>query len=177
MHTWTYSLPGSAITIPTVALEPPELHPTQVTLKGTVDPDGGGETTDCHFEWAPESQWSSNHTYANSTPCSPPGPFNGSGANQVSATLTGLTQGTRYHYRLVANNATGEANNTEARTADATFRPQDPPVVVDEFVSGVNTDNLDLNADVEPAVGKRPIRSNGAPTKPTATCFRPRARR
>ena len=83
-----------------------------------------------------------------------PGPFNGSGANQVSATLTGLTQGTRYHYRLVSNNATGTANNTFARTADATFRPQDPPGVVDQFASAVNTDNLDLNADVEPRGGE-----------------------
>ena len=146
--------PGAAITIPTVALGQPELHATQVTLQGTVDADGGGETTDCHFEWAPESSWTANHTYANSTPCTPAGPFNGSGANQVSATLPGLTQGTRYHYRLVANNATGTANNTFARTADATFRPQDPPGVVDQFASAVNTDNLDLNADVEPRGGE-----------------------
>ncbi|HEX3242411.1 MAG TPA: hypothetical protein VHQ97_04975 [Solirubrobacterales bacterium] len=146
--------PGSAITIPTVALESPVLHPTEVTLRGTVDPDGGGATTDCHFEWASQSQWQSEHTYANSTPCTPGGPFSGSGVNQVSATLTGLTQGTRYHYRLVSNNATGEANGLDARTADATFRPQGPPIVVDEFVSGVNTDNLDLNADVEPNGGE-----------------------
>ena len=146
--------PGAAITIPTVVLGSPELHPTQVTVQGSVDADGGGETTDCHFEWAPESSWTADHTYANSTPCTPAGPFNGTGANQVSATLPGLTQGTRYHYRLVSNNAAGTANNTFARTADATFRPQDPPGVVDQFASAVNTDNLDLNADVEPRGGE-----------------------
>ena len=146
--------PASAITIPTVTLVPPELHSTQVTVNGTVDADGGGETTECKFEWATEASWSGNHTYANTAPCTPAGPFNGSGANQVSATLPGLTQGTRYHYRLVSNNASGASNNTFARTADATFRPQDPPGVVDQFASGVNTDNLDLNADVEPRGGE-----------------------
>jgi hypothetical protein len=145
---------GSAITIPTVALNPPDLQTTQVTLNGTVDPDGGGETNDCHFEWAPESQWSSNHTYANSTPCTPAGPFSGTGPNAVSATIPGLTQGTKYHYRLVSNNATGGANNTFSRTADATFRPQTLPVVVNQFVSGVNTDNVDLNADIDPQGGE-----------------------
>ena len=146
--------PASPITIPTVTLVPPELHSTQVTIHGTVDADGGGETTECKFEWATEASWNGNHTYANTSPCTPAGPFNGSGANQVGATLPGLTQGTRYHYRLVSNNATGTANNTIARTADATFRPQDPPGVVDQFASGVNTDNLDLNADVEPRGGE-----------------------
>jgi hypothetical protein len=146
--------PGETITIPTVALGSPELHPTEVTLQGTVDADGGGETTDCHFEWAPESSWTGGHTYANTAPCTPGGPFNGSGANQVSATISGLTQGTKYHYRLVSNNATGTTNNTFARTGDATFRPQDPPGVVDQFASGVNTDNLDLNSDVEPRGGE-----------------------
>ena len=146
--------PASPITIPTVTLVPPELHSTQVTIHGTVDADGGGETTECKFEWATEASWSVNHTYANTAPCTPAGPFNGSGANQVGATLLGLTQGTRYHYRLVSNNATATSNNTVARTADATFRPQDPPGVVDQFASGVNTDNLDLNADVEPRGGE-----------------------
>jgi hypothetical protein len=145
--------PGATITIPTVALGSPDLSPTSVTLHGTVDPDNGGETTDCHFEWAPESSWLGNHTYANSAPCVPAGPFTGAGANQVSATLAGLTQGARYHYRLVSNNATGAENNTFARTADATFRPQTKPVIVDEFVSNVNTDNVDLNADIEPQGG------------------------
>ena len=93
MHTWTYSLRGRRSRSRRSHWNRLNFIRPRSPFKGTVDPDGGGETTDCHFEWAPESSWIANHTYANSTPCSPAGPFNGSGANQVSATLTGSHPG------------------------------------------------------------------------------------
>ena len=50
--------------------EPPELTPTKVTLKGTVDLDGGGDATNCYFEWG------SSGTTA-TAPCTPASPISG----------------------------------------------------------------------------------------------------
>jgi hypothetical protein len=65
-------------------------------LRGTVDPDGE-EVSDCHFEYG------SSSSYGASVPC-----VSRQGAgNNVSATLTGLGEGSTYHYRVVATNPLG----------------------------------------------------------------------
>ena len=67
------------------------------TLNGTVNPNGS--TTGYYFEWGTDT------TYGNTTALTEIA----SGVTNVSvtATLTGLTTGTTYYFRLVAYNAGG----------------------------------------------------------------------
>jgi hypothetical protein len=74
-------------------------HPgtTTATLSGTVDPNG--VATDYHFEYGTTS------AYGVATPAQSIG---GDGNQPVSATITGLSASTTYHYRLVAGGIPGD---------------------------------------------------------------------
>lgn len=75
-------------------------------INGSAQPNGE-PISECHFEYG-----TSAPTYGTSVPCvSPPG-----AEAQVLARLTNLTEGTTYHYRVVATNAIGTSNG-----ADKTF--------------------------------------------------------
>ena len=73
-------------------------------VRGRVELAGGGPITDCRFEYG------SDTTYADgSEQCTPDASVtNFNAAQDVSATLSGLTTGSEYHYRLTAENAKGE---------------------------------------------------------------------
>ena len=101
------------------------------TVHGHVDPAGGGDVTDCHF------QYGTGTNYGSVMPCTPTIPPNYSGPTDVSADLNGNVTGeVLYHYRVVASNANGTNVG-----ADQTFTPH--------FVSGLLTDpatNVTRNA-------------------------------
>jgi alpha-tubulin suppressor-like RCC1 family protein len=78
------------------------------TLNATVNPDGG-EVTGCEFEYGPTS------TYGSSVPCSSL-PGSGESAVDVSASVSGLSARSTYHFRIVATDAGGTSYG-----ADATF--------------------------------------------------------
>jgi hypothetical protein len=86
---------------------------TEATLHGTVNPKGA--ETKYHFEYGPTT------SYGNSTPEGNAG----SGLSSVgeSATVTGLTPGVTYCYRMVATNAAGTSygSNVEVSTPRPTF--------------------------------------------------------
>jgi hypothetical protein len=140
---------GPAKIIPTVVAQDPDPVVDGATLHGTVDADGGGDTTECYFEWGFNPYGDLGQYYDQVAPCSPAGPFTGSGTHAVSATLTGLTQGRTYHYRLVATNA----NGIPARSGDISFQPQGPATIVDESLSDVNTDSVRFNFEADPNGG------------------------
>jgi hypothetical protein len=81
---------------------------TGVSLSGTVNTEGG-TLSDCHFEYGPTT------TYGSSAPCQQSG-ISGSDVT-VSTTLSGLTGGAAYHYRLVASNPGSPVSDG----ADGTF--------------------------------------------------------
>ena len=58
--------------------------------------------TDCHFEYG------TTNAYGSSAPCTP-SPASETSPVAVSASITGLTANTTYHYRIVATNAGGES--------------------------------------------------------------------
>jgi DNA-binding beta-propeller fold protein YncE len=92
-----------ATTVPTVTTGPVE-SPGQSTgkLTGHLDPDsahGGGAVTECFFEYGETTE------YGSKASCAPPTPY--SGAENVSADISGLTPETTYHYRLLAANSNG----------------------------------------------------------------------
>ena len=73
------------------------LSTTRARVHGTVDA-RGSEVTAIYFEYWPEDQTVAEASLETATPAS----ISGEGATTVAATLTGLLQGTTYHYRLRA---------------------------------------------------------------------------
>lgn len=117
---------------------PANVAPRSATLSGHIDPAGGGDVNDCHFEYGTDT------SYGSSIPCSPAAPF--SGPADVTADLAGLELETTYHYRLVATNA----NGTQVGE-DATFTTL--PAVADLVVnppSDVTETGLTLNGSLDP---------------------------
>ncbi len=100
---------------------------TSASLAGTVNP--RGYATTCYFEYGPTTAYGSRADCATA-------PGSGTSTVNVSAALSGLTAGTTYHFRLVANSAGGTVNGsdgtftTEARTCatdPSLCRRPDPP--------------------------------------------------
>lgn len=126
------------VVIPDVVTGSPTVEATTATLHGTVDADGGGDTTDCHFEWG------SDQSYGNVAPCVPQ-PISGSGPTPVSAQISGLETGNTYNFRLVASNA----QNIQAQGSNQEFRPSGPPTFSGEIVTEVNTDGARLSGRID----------------------------
>jgi DNA-binding beta-propeller fold protein YncE len=109
------------------------------TLNGQVDPAGGGDITDCHFDYGTDTN------YGNSVPCDQPVPI--SSATDVTAALSGLSPNTTYHYRLVAANASGQtAGGDQTFTTDAIAPTVDASA---PFASSTST-TATLNATINP---------------------------
>jgi hypothetical protein len=109
--------------------------PTSATLNGTVDP--SGRPTTWHFEYGTTTG------YGNTTPTKDAG--SGTGATAVSAPVTGLTAGRRYHFRLVATNDAGTS-----RGSDKTFVSSAAPTVTTKAASSVKDTSATLNGSVDP---------------------------
>lgn len=139
--------PSSQITLPIVKTNLPTLAPTSVTLRGSVDPDGAGDATNCRFEWGTSAG------YGEVAPCTPAGPISGNGVHPVTADLSGLAQGSMYHYRLVVASAQGTVVGR-----DRSFRPQGPATISGTVVSQVNTDGARVTASVDPNGGDTSFR-------------------
>jgi hypothetical protein len=125
-------------TVETKAASP--VAPTSATLNGSVNPNGS-EVTECKFEYGTTT------AYGSSAPCSPEKPAGGSPVS-VSAAISGLAEGTTYHFKLVAKNAGGPAE-----TGDATFKTTSTPVrptVKTEPASPVTQTSATLTALVNP---------------------------
>ncbi|HET8862223.1 MAG TPA: S8 family serine peptidase [Solirubrobacterales bacterium] len=74
-----------------------EVKPTTATLNGAVNPKGAA--TSYYFEYGKTT------SYGSKVPLSPKAIGAGASDVAVSQTLTGLSKGTTYHYRVVAENA------------------------------------------------------------------------
>jgi hypothetical protein len=96
----------------------------QATVSGTVNPEG---IDDAKYYF----QYGTSTSYGSTTPLSDAGP----GLNPVgeNATVTGLTTGTTYHYRIVATSAGGEVKGN-----DQTFTTLEQP---DVFFADANASN------------------------------------
>ena len=125
---------------PTVSTGPAESITTgSAVVTGVVNP--GGTSTTYRFEYGTST------AYGLATPDQDAG----SGTADVNgrATITDLTPGTTYHYRLVARQGSGPV----VRGADRTFRTTNRPVaptVSDRAASAVAGTTATLNARVNP---------------------------
>jgi hypothetical protein len=109
--------------------------PTSASASGTVNPNG--RSTSWYFEYGTSTRYG-KRTSSRSA---------GSGtANvQVSGTLTGLSPGRTYHYRLVATSSGGTG-----RGRDGVFTTPAAPVAVTGAATGVTVTSATLTGTVDP---------------------------
>jgi hypothetical protein len=108
---------------------------TGATLNGSLNPNGLSTTT--WFEYGTTTAYGTETTHVAA----------GSGSSSVpqSAVVSGLTRGTTYHYRIVAQSSAGAV-----RGADQTFTTLDPPSATTTAASGVTAEGATLNATIDP---------------------------
>jgi hypothetical protein len=128
---------GPAPAVPTVNYESvTEPTTTSGVVHATVEPNGGGNVLTCQFEYGTTMAYSGG-----THPCQPGAPF--AAATGVSATLTGLTTETTYHYRVVVTNANGTKYG-----ADQTYTPHAVVGLRTAPASGITESGSTLNADL-----------------------------
>ncbi len=141
---------GPGLIIPDAALAAPsDVGETTVTLNGSVDPDGGGDVTDCQFEFVAASAYdeSAPNPYAAGPPpvaCSEPLPYDTPTA--VSVALSGLFPSTTYRFRIRAANANGLFSFSE----DGTFDTAGPPTIEEQSTSDIERHAAVLRARINP---------------------------
>jgi hypothetical protein len=95
---------------PTVKTEPASsVAQTAATLNGLVNPNGN-EVKKCEFEYGTTTAYGSKATCV-------PAPGSGTANVPVAAAISGLTENTTYHFRVIAENGAGESKG-----ADETFK-------------------------------------------------------
>jgi sugar lactone lactonase YvrE len=105
-HRICAGLPGLT---PIISLGPVQALPGSVTLSGSINPNG--LMTSAAFEYGSTTSYGSTEPVVLS-------PSNGTASQNASATISGLTTGQLYHYRLTATNLDGTTS-----TMDGTFTP------------------------------------------------------
>ena len=120
----------SAITGPVTSV-----GPTTATATGTVNP--GGQATTWYVEYGTSTSYGTKTANVSAG--------SGTANTAVSASLTGLTAGTTYHYRVVATNGAGTD-----RGADGIFTTSAGPVAVTGSATSVTTTTATLNGTVDP---------------------------
>jgi len=130
---------GSATgaTAPTATTGPvTSTGPTTATVSGSVNPNG--TATSWFVEFGPTTSYGSKTAAVNAG--------SGSSATTISATLTRLTPGTSYHYRVVATSTAGTA-----RGADGLLTTSAAPQVTTGAASSVTTTSATLTGTVNPS--------------------------
>ncbi len=144
---------------------------TGATLNGTVDPNK--QTTSYSFQYGPTT------SYGKTTPA---GTVSGNGGKSVSASITGLTPSTLYHFRLTATNVSGPSTGqdmTFKTTAAGTPAPTKNAVsigavpgtvtygrsaVISGDVTGPKSGGVQVILEAQPYPFTAPFRATGAVT-------------
>ncbi len=106
---------------------------TSATLNGTVDPNS--RATTWYFEYGTSTSYGSKTADRSAG--------SGTSTTGVSASVSGLTRGRLYHYRLVATSDAGTS-----RGADQTFSTTTVPTVVTTAASSIGLTSARLNGRV-----------------------------
>lgn len=109
--------------------------PAGATVGGTVNPNGQPTTW-----WV---EYGTSTSYGSKTTAQDAG--SGTASKSVSTSLTGLSAGKTYHYRLVAQSSAGTVNGL-----DATFVTAEPPVATTSAASSIASTSVKLNGRVDP---------------------------
>jgi hypothetical protein len=129
----------TTLKVPRATTEPASnVKSNQATLNGTVNPEG--TATSYYFEYG------TSKSYGGKAPAVAEGVGSGVVNIAVSNVITGLTMGSTYHFRVVAENAAGEIVNGK----DETFFAPKAPLVTSEPASYTGTLEPLLNGVVDP---------------------------
>ncbi len=156
-----------------VAVFEPVIRPEAVTeeatertgesalLHGTVSANGGPPAS-CEFQYITVAAANADYEYkglkrgfkdAPTAPCTPTGPFTGTGSEAVSAEVTGLAPGTPYIFRVVAENsggATPESGDNGRSTEGALEFTTLGPAIDEQEVSEVTETEATISAQLNP---------------------------
>ena len=156
-----------SVLAPTLTIQPQTSpDPTTASLNAKVDPAGGGNVIECHFEYGTEK---GNYSLGK-LPCLGPSPANAEIGNaahpiesltEVHGELPGLTTLTTYHYRIVAKNAQA---TIESPDHQFTLLPE-LPTVSDTSASSENPATATLAAQINPGFGSTVYRFQYGVTK------------
>ena len=125
---------------PSVATAPAaDVEVAGATLSGTVNPEG--QETTYRLEYGLTT------SYGSEAPAGSEAIGSGADELEVSQTVTGLEPDTTYHFRLVADNETGE---TPGEDQSFTTEAASPPVVLTEAASAIGITTATLNGSVDP---------------------------
>ncbi len=131
---------GPDVVVPTLTSSPASgVTEASATLHGHLDPDaahGGGEVTECVFEYGTTT------AYGKTAPCTPSPPY--AAATDVSAAVEGLSRGTAYHFRLKAANANGPNESEDEAFTTAGL------AAIDEASARVSGTEAILHAQINP---------------------------
>jgi hypothetical protein len=130
---------AAAPTGPTVLATPGATVITQTTAEvaATVNPNGVN-VSECKVEYG------ITESYGSEVDCAAL-PGSGSSLSPVSASLTGLTSDTTYHFRFTATNAEGTGTST-----DQEFTTAGPPTIGSQSVSALSQTAATLEAQINP---------------------------
>jgi hypothetical protein len=120
----TAAAPAAALAAPSATTNPAtKVHHTSAVLSGSLDPGGDPGITECRFEWG------ATVAYGNIAPCNEGNSF--AAPADVRATVTNLTPGATYHYRLeIETTSSGPINGV-----DQSFRPNTFPITRGEIAA------------------------------------------
>jgi len=107
------------------------------TLNGTVDPHG--LTTTVYFQYGPTISYGLTTAIQSKA---------GNNYQNVSATISGLTASTTYHFRIVATNSAGTRYGVDQTFT--TLSAPGPPVVITSPATNVTSSSATLNGSVDP---------------------------
>jgi hypothetical protein len=110
------------------------IRDTTATLNGAVNP--LGQSTNAYFEYGTSTSYGARSSVK--------GLGSGGNTTNVAIGITGLTPGATYHFRIVAQNATGSTSG-----ADQTFTTTGPPGVKAASASGITSSTATLNAALD----------------------------
>ena len=133
----------STVVTPAVSdLSSTTTSPTSADLGGSVDGSSVGSVNSCEFEYGTTT------AYGTTKPCAESMPF--TGKEDVSASLTGLSMETTYHWRLVVTNAYGTTRSPdrEFTTHNVKGVSTDPPSDVTQTSATLNGSFTGEGADV-----------------------------
>ena len=116
---------------------PSAISTTSATLNGTVNANGNNCSTVVVFEYGTTTSYGSTITAT-------PGTVTGTSNIAVSATITGLTPGQTYHYRVNATNSGGITNGSDLTVTPVCTAPS----ATTTAASGVGTTTATLNGIV-----------------------------
>jgi RHS repeat-associated protein len=144
--------------LPTVTTEAASgVKEKEATLKASVNPNGYATTY--QFEYGPTT------SYGTKVPLSPEPVGSGTTAVAVSKVITGLAEGSEYHYRVVASNAAGTAKGL-----DKTLKTTHPPQTTITSATPTYTDHenqppIEFNSDQPSSTFKCGLDEGESPTK------------